>query len=696
MGPLTSKSVNVRLGVLTVLILLVSSPSATQDIVQLHDKKISSSEINQGVSFGSDSGSIFGIDPDSSIGINVNFSSNLEIESNVILSVEGPSGWNISWDSEDPPEAGREYAVSPDQIYWVHFSVTSPSVFEGLPLSNSLHGVSISIASDQGEILDWYNFSMRYGYYEGVEIVQGGGVSSIVPGGVLTLETIVRNTGNSVRSLDVEIVAFDENGSMITVPGDYFEIENWSASIIESWRVSDLYPNSTGVVMVQVFSPGDVEGALDFEIRISSPASPESVSSVSHIVNIVPRIGGTISISEDGCTMVEVLPGGYCEMEVVITNTGDSESQFSLDVKDLPEWATIDYRNDVFSLQPGSSSEAMTISCSIAEGASSDLFAVVAIHLMIDDWSPGYVNFNLESGTIYSWEMEMSYQLNEDNNLTAIWTMTNLGNGVDGFTASIDSSVLTDFGITISDSFSSIIVSESTRYLEIYPVNKNDSVDVIGWMQVPESAPTETMANLTLEMRSFLDPSIFFIDSIPVIIQGEVLPEDEDLPLEEDWIIPLLNTWLEPVMIIIVLILGIFGVVWALKMGNPREEEQVISEGDDWIAKFVRKSTPVSDIIESPKINIGEFEKDFFGEEGRPESEVFNSVDEKIVNEASELLDRSKEDSDIEEALRIAGILEEQDILHPDNVILDIDDKDLVSEENVSDNQVPSDFDLEI
>ena len=37
-----------------------------------------------------------------------------------------------------------------------------------------------------------------------------------------------------------------------------------------------------------------------------------------------------------------------------------------------------------------------------------------------------------------------------------------------------------------------------------------------------------------------------------------------------------------------------------------------------------------------------------------------------------------------------------QDILHPDNIILDIDDKDLVSEENVSDNQVPSDFDLEI
>ena len=696
MWPLTSKLVNVRLGVLAILMLLVTCTSAPQDIVQLDDKKISSSEINQGVSFGSDSGSIFGIDPGSSIGINVNFSSNLEIESNVIISIDGPSGWNISWDSQDTPEAGREYAVSPDQIYWVQFSITSPSVFEGLPLSNSLHVVSMSIVSDQGEVLDWYNFSMRYGYYEGVEIVQGGGLSSIVPGGVLTLETIVRNTGNSIRSLDVEIVALDENGSMITVPGDYFEIENWSASIIESWRVSDLYPNSTGVVMVQIFSPGDVDGALDFEIRVSSPASPESVSSVSHIVNIVPRIGGTISISEDGCTMVEVLPGGYCEMEVVVTNTGDGDSQFSLDVIDLPDWATVDYRNDIFSLQPGSSSEAMTISCSVNEGAYSDLFAEVTIRLMIDDWSPGYVDFNLNSGTIYSWEMEMSYQLNEDKNLTAIWTMTNLGNGVDGFTASIDSSVMTNFGITISDSFSSIIVSESSRYLEIYPVSRNDSVDIIGWMQVPESAPTETMANLTLETRSFLQPSIFFIDSIPVIIQGESLPENEEQALEENWIVPLINTWLEPIMIMAVVVVGMFGVIWALKIGNPREKEQNIPEDDDWISKFVRKSSPVAEIIESPKINIEEFEKDFFGEEGRPESEVFNSVDGKIVNEASDLLDRSKEDSDMEEALRIADILDEQDILHPDNIILDIDDKDLVSEENISDNQIPSDFDLEI
>ena len=44
----------------------------------------------------------------------------------------------------------------------------------------------------------------------------------------------------------------------------------------------------------------------------------------------------------------------------------------------------------------------------------------------------------------------------------------------------------------------------------------------------------------------------------------------------------------------------------------------------------------------------------------------------------------------------MAEILEEQDILHPDNIILDFDEKMQTSEEGISDNQVPPGFDLEI
>ena len=166
--------------------------------------------------------------------------------------------------------------------------------------------------------------------------------------------------------------------------------------------------------------------------------------------------------------------------------------------------------------------------------------------------------------------------------------------------------------------------------------------------------------------------------------------------VNEDWIVPFLNTWFEPVMILIVAVIGVIGVGRAMGMGNPQDGNKIISEEEDWIQKFVRKDGGIGDSLESPEVDSSEFEKDFFGDEGRTKSEPTDRIDKGVVYEAGELLDRSKEDSDIEESLRIAEILENQDILHPDNIILDIDDKAQVSEEDISDNQVPSGFDLEI
>ena len=47
-------------------------------------------------------------------------------------------------------------------------------------------------------------------------------------------------------------------GGEISEPGSFFSSGNWSASVIERWRVEDLAPNATGSVLVQVFSPSEV------------------------------------------------------------------------------------------------------------------------------------------------------------------------------------------------------------------------------------------------------------------------------------------------------------------------------------------------------------------------------------------------------------------------------------------------------
>ena len=54
--------------------------------------------------------------------------------------------------------------------------------------------------------------------------------------------------------MQVEIVAVGEGGGEISEPGLFFSSGNWSASVIERWRVENLAPNETGSIMVQILS----------------------------------------------------------------------------------------------------------------------------------------------------------------------------------------------------------------------------------------------------------------------------------------------------------------------------------------------------------------------------------------------------------------------------------------------------------
>jgi len=676
------------------LVCIVISDSKTVGLEFQESSSVSGGEI----SFGVNSGSIFDIDPDSSIGVNVNFSSSLNTDMDVIVRIDSPSEWEISWDKGTSPEIGYGYTITPSQTIWIQFSVSSPPVIGGMPLALSLHEVSMSIVSDQGDVVDWCNFSLRYGYFEGVEIVQGGGLSSIVPGGTVTLETVVKNTGNSIRSLEIEIVPLGNDGDPLLEPSSFFSIDNWSALIIERWRIDDLAPNSTGVAMIQIFSPGDVDGALNLEIRIWSPASIEQISTIGHTVNIVPRVGGSISISEDECTSGDTIPGSYCKVDFILTNTGDSISLLDLEVLEIPNWASLSLDPSSVELQAGESSEVISLFCYVNEGTMSDLTGQIVIQLMIGNWSPGHISFEINSGPLFSWALNSTHLIDGINNLSVTWIMANEGNGIDGFTASIDSSVVTDFGISAPESFSSLIVSESDRALEIYPVSPNETVTITGWMLIPASAPSEMIANLSVEIRSIRDPSIIFIDFIPVTIEGELPPDGESDERESfrDLAIPVINAWFEPVMIVIVSILGIMGTRFAINKKRPGEIDSLPLEDGDWMIKFARTKKVTSEVIDSPEVRSGDFEKNFFGKGGRPIRNEEKILDREIVGNANVILDESKEESDLDEAIRIADFLEGRDMLHPDNVILDIGDEEAYSDGNDSENQDPSDFELEL
>ena len=657
-----------------------------------------------GTTFGVESGSIFDIDPGSEIGINVNFTNNEEFSDGAIVSISGPVGWNISWSNLESPSLGHLYELSPESTAWVGFSIGAPSVSGGLPLSESLHQFSMMVQSLDNISSDWYNFSLRYGFFDGAVIVEGGGVSSIEPGSTDIFEITLRNEGNSWRNLELEIIPLDSESEPVGQSDLFFSYDGWSASVIDRWQLENVPPNGTVAARIQIDSPSDNEGVLFFEALVWSEASPDSVSKSVQGVNIVPRVGGEIEKSGDGCSDSETTPGEFCEIVLEISNTGDVVSRFDLNLIGGEEWIDIGFTESGYTIAPGNSVGGISINATVAEGTESGKTAYVTVQLIVDDWSPGYVSFTIVSGDYFSWTLEMATsEIVEGNNLTSTWTLMNSGNGPDGIVANLDSNVVTDFCFIppVGSSFDSS--SGAPRSFELLDVQSGESVSFISWMIVPDVAPIESHAILTVEVRSTRDPSIIFTGTEMAIIPGAEI--DDPPPIEDgirEIVVKWMNKWLEISLIIVVVVIGTAGVMKALsirsrEMENPREAKGLeTGKAEEWISRFKKEEVVETGVIESPILPHSEFKTNFMEKSGGVSEKPLESPDGRIVSEASNILDKAQTEDDIQEAMRIADELTGDDILHPDNEILEVPGETGNRVDSSSDDEVPSDFDLEI
>ena len=657
-----------------------------------------------GTTFGVESGSIFDIDPGSEIGINVNFTNNEEFSDSAIVSISGPVGWNISWSNLESPSLGHLYELSPESTAWVGFSIGAPSVSGGLPLSESLHQFSMMVQSLDNISSDWYNFSLRYGFFDGAVIVEGGGVSSIEPGSTDIFEITLRNEGNSWRNLELEIIPLDSESEPVGQSDLFFSYDGWSASVIDRWQLENVPPNGTVAARIQIDSPSDNEGVLFFEALVWSEASPDSVSKSVQGVNIVPRVGGEIEKSGDGCSDSETTPGEFCEIVLEISNTGDVVSRFDLNLIGGEEWIDIGFTESGYTIAPGNSVGGISINATVAEGTESGKTAYVTVQLIVDDWSPGYVSFTIVSGDYFSWTLEMATsEIVEGNNLTSTWTLMNSGNGPDGIVANLDSNVVTDFCFIppVGSSFDSS--SGAPRSFELLDVQSGESVSFISWMIVPDVAPIESQAILTVEVRSTRDPSIIFTGTEMAIIPGAEI--DDPPPVEDgirEIVVKWMNKWLEISLIIVVVVIGTAGVMKALsirsrEMENPREAKGLeTGKAEEWISRFKKEEVVETGVIESPILPHSEFKTNFMEKSGGVSEKPLESPDGRIVSEASNILDKAQTEDDIQEAMRIADELTGDDILHPDNEILEVPGETGNRVDSSSDDEVPSDFDLEI
>lgn len=665
-------------------VLSVKMDTSEKDEQQGHD----SSNLT-GVEFGPDSGSIFAIDPGTLINLNVNFTNQAEVDDIVNIKINGPENWNISWEYSTDTTLGFNFEIQSGDIEWTEFSITAPITENGLPLANSLHQFTMELNSNLTGTNDWYNFSMKYGYFHGVEIVEGGGTYSISPYDVATIEMTTRNIGNTQRDIGVSIRPVNENGSELGEFSQAFALEEWNVFIQNKMELNAMLPNETGKIKFQIQSPFLISGTIFFEIKVWSTAIPdESVSAIQR-VNIVPRSGGNLELSNIDCQF-KTNPGETCRTELIIENTGDIPYNFELIIKESEGWIKLEISDNNITLDAGQIKNQIFLNVTIDDNIISGEQAEVTVELWVDGWSPKSVSFNVIVDDYFSWELiEESYSHNynyEDRtvNISAYLTLENQGNVNDGLVVNLDCNIFTNFELEVPAEAEEQL-SINPRSFEVLDVAIKENISFTAWMNISYDQISESMffvegPTLTIESRSIGDPRIIIENSVT---EDKDLFEDsssDSADDEESVIIEFFRVWQTVIISMIVILFGSIGVVKAIqyrleqdrkRFGLPQEEDT--ETAGEWMSKFIKKSKPKI-FVESEIIDVEDFESDFKSKSGKKEVNPTIVPSKFDIKVASKSLDKAMTEDALDDIVELADNISEEKGIHPKNSELINDD----------------------
>lgn len=634
-----------------------------------------------GVEFGVDSGSVFNIDPASTIGVGVNFTNLAEVDTTAMIQVNGPAGWEVSWQHTTSPEVGHSFDAPSDEVQWIQFSITSPVVVGGAPLADSIHDFSVRLVGDHTGNEDWWNFSMRYGEWKGMEIIEGGGSASIDPGGIVDLDVVLRNVGNSRNNLGINIAAVHENGSPVEIPSHSFAHEGWTAIIYDKAGLEDMAPGESATVRMQVQSPIRSEGRLSMMIQVWAEGK-QDVLRMNQSISIVPRSGGDLGLTNVDC-IFDVAPGDSCLVELFIENTGDAGFLFNLSVVDQPDWLVVNISDYKRFLGPGQTVHGIDVTAWTAVGLEAGLTGEVTIEVEADDWVPAEVSFEVTIGAVHAWEVVRSDAEIVDGRLTGYWEMRNIGNSPDGLVVSVECTDFTGFGVVApvgADTHSSGGQARSFEFLDV-PIGGSVVFEV--WMDVPEEVPVAAAAVLTVEARSVRDPSVMHIVEHSAAIDG-VGPSEPVEPEGPSAFSNFLQRWLNTILIVAVSAVGAVAVALAVRhrieadreFYRKQNPEVVVEEVGDWMAKFEGGGEEIPEVIESPTTDVASFRAEFMEKSGDHSRTVAPGPGTAVVGKAGEVLDEAHAEDAILDAIEMADQLQESDLIHPENIVLDLDDFD--------------------
>ncbi len=433
-------------------------------------------------------GGTYAIQPGSSIGVTLFVRNFAEEDRIAIVNLTGSSGGNWSWEDDPLALGARLVSLGSDHEVALKFLIHAPLSYLGGPNAGSTHHFEASVM-DQFGIRDNWNFRLETGRQRLIEITSGGGSVSMIPNSIAVLDVEVKNMGNSVDDIRAELFSSHDGVEQI---GSLISMDGWGVILLDDSLAVGVDPWSTGRIRMQISTPSDSTGALDFGIRAGPVGLPHQDFSFISVV-ISTRISGTISVDSGDCEDVE--PGEGCVLDLVVSNDGMGSTVYSIEHHGVPEWIEIELPSEI-ELDSGEFTKIplyLAVDSEAQLGVTPDIEIRMRTQGLVIDIEE--ISFTISSKAMLETKRNTECDVSSDNRITMSIFVVNNGRREDSIEAVVDINKDIDHGFLINGTYT------HDRFLRFDPIGYQEALEIQAW-----SSPSQDSTRLSITATPVSNP----------------------------------------------------------------------------------------------------------------------------------------------------------------------------------------------
>ena len=592
------------------------------------------------LNFGADDGSSFYVQQNIKTSLAMNISNNAGYDDLAKVRMDTASNWQYGFidDENGDDEVDIELADGADVI--INFWIIIPSVQDGAPLAGTGPTFTLKAESNLDRRVTSWTFELEIQTFHNITIDQTTENLSLDPGDTGRIEVVVRNNGN----IDTYLNAALKLGS---ITEDRIEQNGWTIALFNAFEFKILAPNESRTIEIGFDAPNVNVNQIEVELLVKTQAFPQRSSTINVSSVIDWNRSGTMSVSGDSCTSVEL--NTTCQRQIQIENTGNYYEEYNLVLVD-ETGMEFEITPDTLGLPRGDTSSNIPLNMTPFNNAEGFSQSSVKLELRrVDGLLLESVIIESSTAPYVYWVWEDAQSLVSNGKLEVAITMRNEGNIVDGLVVRMSSSYYTDMSFIPPTGAITGEGNDNIRSFEIVNCGMGEDFTFRAWAKIPDNQGSADDFYLNITAHSRLAEENPFTYSTNSSFDAVVKSEDDGSSIVDSFADLISNSWnLFWAWKWIFIAGAVSGLMInkSLRDRIARKEEAALyaplqkenKKPEDWMAEFANKKQIIPEPVESPQVTNEVFTGMFQAVSGKTKPSA-EPVDPRLVGAASTVLD---------------------------------------------------------